>query len=113
MNGQTKAGPVSWLCRHWVMVTIAGLGVLLLGHRWLMAPCVNPNPVKKVVMRGEFPFDRGWELRIQQSFYTRNPLCKRMARVFFIIPQAEASGEVWAPSIVPPRLTGNRYEASY
>lgn len=112
MNGQAKTG-LSWPRRYWALVAMTIAGVLLLGHHWLMTPRVNPNPTKKVIVRGEFPFDRGWELRFAQSFYTRNPLCKQMARVFFFIPQAEVSREAWAPPIVPTHLSDSRYEALY
>lgn len=98
---------------HWVITTIIILGLLFLGYRWLMLPQVNSHPIKKVVMRGQFPFEKGWELRIGRSFYARNSLCNRTAKVFFFIPQAEVTREFGLPFTVPKWLGGNRYEVEY
>ena len=99
--------------RHWVVTLILLFGLVFVCFNWLMTPTVNPNPIKKVVIRGQFPFERGWDLRISQSFYARNSLCNRTARVFFFIPQAEVSREKALPFIVPKRLEGSHYEVEY
>lgn len=99
--------------RRWVVTLILLFGLVFVGFHWLMTPTVNPNPIRKVVMRGEFPFERGWELRIARSFYARNSLCNRTARVFFFIPQAEVSREKAPLFIVPKQLESSRYEVEY
>ena len=105
---------IAWPRRYKVVVTVFAVIVsAFCGYRWLMTPTINPNPTMRVVMRGRFPFDKGWELRIARSFHTQNSLCKRTARVFFFIPQAEVSREKSLPFIVPTRLDGSRYEVEY
>lgn len=88
------------------------VALIILGHRWVMAPIVNTNPTKKVVVRGVFPYDRAWDLRIKTSFYTENPTCKVTARAFFLFPMADVSREVWV-DIPLIREGGNRYSFTY
>lgn len=95
------------------LTTIAVIGLLIYGYNALMNPTVNPHPIKKVVVRGKFPYDKGWELRIQQSFYAKNPSCNQTARIFFFIPQAEVSRERFLPPAAVKRLDASSYETEY
>jgi hypothetical protein len=97
--------------RYKVLWLILGAVVCsLYGYSWLMSPRINPYPVKKLTIRGVFPFDQDLELRYAQSFYTRNPMCKYTARVFFIVPQAKVSREIRLPMIPVRRTDKNSYE---
>lgn len=89
---------------------LGAIGLLIYAHSWLMRPKVNPHPAESTTIRGAFPFDRGLELRFQQSFYARNPLCKYTAKMFLVFPQARVSREVLLPSIPVTNLGGGNYE---
>lgn len=91
---------------------LAMVALIIFGYRWVMSPVVNASPTKKVVVRGVFPYDRGWDLRIRTSFYTTNPTCKVTARAFFIFPMADVSREV-SVDIPVNREGGNQYSFTY
>lgn len=88
------------------------LALSLIGCRWAISPHWKPNPTKKVVVRGVFPYDRGWDLRVHTSFYTNNPTCKVTARAFFIFPIADVSRETRL-EIPVTREDGGRYSFTY
>lgn len=97
-------------------LSLIAVGVLAAGllaiQQWQVRPHVNPNPVKRVVVRGVFPYAQGWELRLRQDFFTSNPECKRSARLFFVIPMAIVAREVQIPVAVK-RIDDEHYEAEY
>lgn len=101
------------LFRSSVLAVLVLVPSSLYGYLWLMSPRINPDPQKRITQRGVFPFDRGWDLRVQQSFFAQNPTCSQIARVFFLIPQAEVSREQILPSIAVTRLAGSLYEVEY
>lgn len=102
------------LGRHKIISSsVIAIALVLVGNSWLMTPAINLSPTKKVVMRGKFPFHKGWELRIARSFYARNELCSMTARVFFFIPQAKVSREFALPFMLPKRLDGSQYAVEY
>lgn len=106
--------PLSVLYRYkWLWAALALIVCAVYGYAWLMHPKINPNPVEKITIRGVFPFDKGVELRYQQGYYTRNPLCSYMARAFFIFPQARVSREMSLPVIPVKRTSENSYEAEF
>jgi len=101
--------------RRWLWLGLVGVLVVsavYAGYRWAVMPRLNPHPVKKVVVRGVFPFDRGWDLQPRMSFYTRNANCKKTARIFFIYPVADVAREEWV-DIPLVRKGGNRYIFTY
>ena len=110
LNGVRK--PRRWRKRITLLALLLGLAAWYGAWRWMVTPRVNGQPQKKVVVRGVFPYDRGWDLQIQTSFYTRNPECKRTARAFGIIPMAEVAREAWA-DIPVTREGGNHYSFVY
>ena len=105
-------GDVVRVKRGRVLVVVATLITLYGGYRWTVTPHINPNPTKKVVVRGQFPYDRGWDLQIKTSFYTKNPQCDVMARAFLLFPMAQVAREVWA-DIPVIRESGNRFSFTY
>ena len=99
------------LKRSLIAVGVLAAGLLAAQH-WQVRPHVNPNPVKRVVVRGVFPYAQGWELRMWQHFYSNNPECKYTGRAFFIFPTAEVPRT--ADIAVPlKRIDDQRYEAEY
>ena len=72
----------------------------------------NPQPQQRRLVLGSFPYDRGWDLRIEASYYTNDPGCRRTARAFFIFPQATVTRQAWR-SIPVIREGGNRYRFEY
>lgn len=100
--------------RRWYfwLTALATLATLYGGWRWMVTPHVNPHPQKKVVVRGVFPYERGWELRIRRDFSTRNSLCDVTARVFLIFPMADVARETWI-EIPVIREGDNRYTFTY
>jgi hypothetical protein len=108
----TSAKKQSWVMRH-KLLTLASLFVLAgLVHYLVTRPVDNPQPQKKQIVQGVFPYDKGWELRIEASYYSNNPTCKQTARAFFIFPQAEVSREAWR-TIPVVREEGNRYRFEF
>lgn len=102
----------SWLMRHWLL-SLAGLFLVAgLFHYLIMHPVDNPRPQKRQIVQGSFPYDKGWELRIEASYYSNNPTCKQTARAFFLFPQAEVSREAWR-TIPVVREEGNRYRFEF
>ena len=93
VSGAPKPASRHWVLRHKLLVAIGVFVSLGFAHFWLTRPTDNPQPHKKIVVRGSFPYDRGWDLRIEASYYSKNPTCKQTARAFFIFPQAEVSRE--------------------
>jgi hypothetical protein len=65
-----------------------------------------------VVVRGSFPYDQGWDLKITTSFYSSNPECKVAARAFFLFKAADVSREVFV-DIPVTREDGNHYSFTY
>lgn len=95
VSGAPKPASRHWAWRHKLLVVIGVFVSLGFAHYLLTRPTDNPQPQKKIVVRGSFPYDRGWDLRIEASYYSKNPTCKQTARAFFIFPQAEVSREAW------------------
>ena len=95
-----------WVGPVGLLLTIYG------AYRWTVTPHVNADPKKKVIVHGVFPFDRGWDLQIKTSFYTKNPKCDKTARAFGIFPISEVSRETWL-EIPVVREEGNRYTFTY
>lgn len=95
-NQQTKKQHIwHWITTHKLISILAVLVALGLGHYWLVHPADNPRPEKKLTVRGSFPYDKGWDLAIDVSYYSKNPICKQTARAFFIFPQAEEARGAW------------------
>jgi hypothetical protein len=92
----------------WVL--LAAIVCVLYGYSWLMTPSTNPNPREKILIRGVFPFDQGLELKFQEGYHTRNPICEYTARVFFFFPQAKVSREIGLPLISVRRIADTKYE---
>jgi hypothetical protein len=108
----TSAKTQSWMMRH-KLLTLASLFVLAgLVHYLVTRPVDNPQPQRKQIVQGSFPYDKGWELRIEASYYSNNPTCKQTARAFFFFPQAEVSREAWR-TIPVVREDGNRYRFEF
>jgi hypothetical protein len=72
----------------------------------------NPQPQQRRFVQGSFPYDRGWDLRIEVSYYTHDPACRRTARAFGIFPQAEVTRQAWR-TIPVVREGGNRYRFEF
>jgi hypothetical protein len=92
--------------------TMLAIGVLGFGYDQVIKPSIKPDPVEKIFVSGTFPFDRGWTLLIEKRFYTDNPTCKHLARVFFFVPVAEVSRELAVP-IEVTRHKRNEYSFQY
>lgn len=84
VSGAPKPASRHWAWRHKLLVVIGVFVSLGFAHYLLTRPTDNPQPQKKIVVRGSFPYDRGWDLRIEASYYSKNPTCKQTARAFFI-----------------------------
>ncbi|HRP74047.1 MAG TPA: hypothetical protein PK725_01045 [Rhodocyclaceae bacterium] len=97
---------------HFWLTALATLATLYGGWRWMVTPHVNPHPQKKVVVRGVFPYERGWELKALMNFYTHNPYCQTTARVFLIFPMAQVS-RAQRVDIAVTREGANRYSLIY
>lgn len=104
--------PRHWIWRHKLIVAVGIVLSLGFGHYLVMRSVDNPNPQKKVVVRGSFPYDRGWDLRIDISYYTKNPTCKQTANAFFIFPQAEVARGAWRSAEVT-REGDNQYRFEF
>ena len=107
-------GPKAFYRRwyFWVGVIVI-LGVIYSAvWNWLVTPRVNPNPQKKIVVRGVFPYDKGFYLRVREDFYSSHPRCKIAARAFLIFKQAMVSREKFVPVQVS-KEGGNRYSFTY
>ena len=107
MPGKSKQKRFGW--SRWLLggAVLWGLAYMLYG--WLMNPKINDHPTQKVVIHGQFPFDKGLALGFKVDFRSRNPTCKQMARVFLIIPATEVNRSTY--SHVPVRRVGqNQYE---
>jgi len=99
------------ILRHKLITAVSVLGLLIYGYSWLVSPHVNSVPRQKVVIRGQFPFNKGLNLSLQASFYSRNPSCKQTAQVFLVVPAAsgiDASIDLDVPVI---RENGEGYLA--
>ena len=102
-----------WRKRLFWLIGLALLAVGTYTVRHLMfTPVINPNPQQKVVVRGSFPYDQGWDLRITTSFYSSNPDCKVAATAFFFFKAADVSREVFV-DIPVTREGDNRYSFTY
>jgi hypothetical protein len=99
--------PTFWL----IVLAILALLTFAVQH-WMFTPLINPNPQQKVVVRGTFPYDQGWDLKITTSFYSSNPECKVAARAFFLFKAADVSRKVFV-DIPVTREGGNRYSFTY
>jgi hypothetical protein len=98
---------------HFWLTALAMLATLYGGWRWMVTPHVNPHPQMKVVVRGVFPYERGWELRIRRDFSTRNRLCEITARAFLIFPMANVARETSIEIPVVREGDDNRYTFTY
>ena len=114
-SGESDAaltGKRSWVMRH-KLLTFAGVFLLAaLVHYLVTRPVDNQQPQQKLIVQGKFPYDKGWELRIEASYYSRSVNCRQTARAFFIFPQAEVASEVWR-TIPVVREVGNRYHFEF
>lgn len=95
--------PLFWL----ISLALLAVGIFAVRH-WMYTPHINPHPQEKVVVRGSFPYDQGWDLKINTSFYSSNPECQVAARAFFFFKAADVSRKVFA-DIPVTREGGNRY----
>jgi hypothetical protein len=105
----------SWIGRHKVLAGIAVLLVAILIHDLAARsdrPEDNPQPRQRRLVQGSFPYDRGWELRIETSHYSRNPACRKTAKAFFLFPQAEVTRQAWR-TLPVMRDGGNRYRFEF
>jgi hypothetical protein len=94
-SGTPPVAKRSWAMRHKLIAFAAIFLLAALVHYLVTRPTDNPQPQKKIMVRGSFPYQRGWDLRIEASYYSKNPTCKQTARAFLIFPQAEVSREAW------------------
>lgn len=97
------------------LVAVAIVVTGILAYQFLVPrgqPEDNPHPQQRRVISGLFPYDQGWELRIETSYYTRNPACRRTAKAFGIFPQAEVTRTAWRYLPVT-REAGNRYRFEF
>lgn len=112
----TVAGRVwAWAMRHKVLSGIGVLLVVILIHDLTAMsgrPQDNPQPMQRRLVQGSFPYDLGWDLRIEVSYYTRDPACKRTARAFGVFKQAEVTREAWR-TLPVVRDGGNRYHFEF
>jgi hypothetical protein len=99
--------PLFWI----IGLVLLAAGTFAVQH-WMFTPVINPNPQQKVVVRGSFPYDQGWDLKITTSFYSSNPDCKVAARAFFLFKAADVSREVFV-DIPVTREGDNRYSFTY
>ena len=82
-----------WIMRHKLLTLRCALVVAAaMLHYLVTRPVDNPQPQKKQIVQGSFPYEKGWELRIEASYYKvlHNPTCRQTAR-FLHFPQAEVS----------------------
>lgn len=111
-SGAASAGKRSWVMRH-KLLTLAGLFLLAaLAHYFVTRPVDNPQPQKKLVVQGSFPYDKGLELRVEATYYSESVNCRQTARAFFIFPQAEVAREAWR-TVPVLREGGNRYRFEF
>lgn len=99
--------PLFWL----IVLLLLAVGTYFV-RQWMYTPQVNPHPKQKVVVRGVFPYDKGWDLKITTSFYSSNPDCQIAATAFFFFKAADVSREVFV-EIPVTREAGNRYSFTY
>lgn len=111
-SGAASAGKRSWVMRHKLLTLVGVFLLAALAHYLVTRPVDNPQPQKKLVVQGSFPYDREWELRIEASYYSRNPTCRQTARAFFIFPQTDVTREAWR-TVPVVREAGNRYRFEF
>jgi hypothetical protein len=111
-TGAAHAETRSWMKRHKLLTFAAVFLLAALVHFLVARPVNNPQPQKKLLVQGSFPYDRGWELKIEASYYSSNPTCRQTARAFFIFPQAEVTREAWR-TVSVMRDGGNRYRFEF
>ena len=114
-TAEPSASPVtrrSWVMRHKLLTLVAIFLLAALAHYLVTRPMDNPKPQKRLLVQGSFPYDRGWDLKIEASYYSRNPTCKQTARAFFLFPQSEVSREAWR-TVPVVRQQGNRYRFEF
>lgn len=101
---------LAWIFRH-PFLTIILVGVVLYQpYSWLMGPSLNSQPTQKIVIRGSFPFSKGFDLVLDASYTSKNPTCRQMARTLLIFPAAEVNRNIDVP--VPVQREGeDRYRA--
>jgi hypothetical protein len=102
----------SWGVRH-KLLTFAITFLLAAAFHYLVTrPVDNPQPQKKLLVQGSFPYDKGLELRIDATYYSESVSCRQTARAFFIFPQAEVAHEAWR-NVPVVREGGNRYRFEF
>ena len=98
--------------RHWVVTLILVLGLVYFGYQWLMSPHINSDPKRKILIRGQFPFSQGLDLRLHVTYQSRNPICKQTVRVFWIIPATSTKVDSLSAFYIPIRHESeDRYSA--
>lgn len=107
-----SASSRSWVMRHKLLTFAVAFLLAALLHYLVTRPVDNPQPQKKLLVQGSFPYDQGWDLRIEASYYSRNPTCRQTARAFFIFPQAEVAREAWR-TVPVVREVGDRYRFEF
>lgn len=101
-----------WMMRHKLLTFAAVFLLAALTNYLVTRPEDNPQPKKKLLVQGSFPYEKGWDLRIKASYYSRNPTCRQTARAFFIFPQAEVTREAWR-TVPVVREENNRYRFEF
>lgn len=102
----------SWVMRH-KLLTFAALFLLAALVHYLVTRAVdNPQPQKKLLVQGSFPYDKGLELLVEATYYSESVNCRQTARAFFIFPQAEVAREAWR-TVPVVREHGNRYRFEF
>lgn len=105
----------SWVMRHKPLTFVAILLLAVLVHDLTARsdrPEDNPQAQQRRLVQGSFPYDRGWDLRIEVSYYTHDPACRRTTRAFGIFRQAEVTRQAWR-TIPVVREGGNRYHFEF
>lgn len=101
---------LAWVLSHKLITVITSVALCYLGFTLFVTPRVNDNPIQKIKIHGEFPYEKGLTLSLQASFYSRNPTCKQMGRAFLIFPTAEVDRRI-AVDLPVTKVGTNQYEA--
>jgi len=101
---------IAWCKKHWLFSGFLALVVVYAVVLQLAKPSVNPDPKRKIVMSGTFPYDRGFELKLDISFSTANPDCDETLRTLGLFPAAKVR-QTWVTDVPVKKIGENRYSA--
>ena len=101
---------VAWCKKHWFVSGFLALMVVYAVVLQLYKPSVNPNPKRKIVMSGTFPYDRGFELKLDLRFSTADPDCQETLLTLGLFPAAKVK-QRWQTDVPVKKIGENRYSA--